>query len=396
MTMPVPNPRLVGFACICCERRLPIGDHVEGCLSCLALGYPASVAPLFDPPATPFASPTANGMARFADMLAYQEFISLGEGATPLLALPKIAERLGLVSLLVKDEGANPTGSHKDRMGAQIAARAVDIGAPGIIAASSGNGGLSVATYAQAYGLPCEIVVTPSLSSRYHQAMEQVGAVLRFEANSLARWCYMRERVHRDGWLPATNYLNPPVGSHPCGVDAYKTVAYELLEAPEAREADMIVVPTARGDLLWGIWRGLLDGRNAGMIARLPRLVAVDPFPRLSRVLHGEDYRGSFAGFSAMTAINGATVTYQAVKALRDSGGSAVVVSDADAMQGRELLTEHAVLLELSSAAALAAISKIMGREGRPRQVVLIGTSRGHDCAEGDRTRPASVEASSL
>lgn len=326
-------------------------------------------------------------MARFADALTHSEFVSLGEGGTPLLSLPAIAERLGLASLLLKDEGANPTGSHKDRMSAQVVARAINIGAPGIVAASSGNGGLSVATYAKVCGMPCEVVVTPALPGPYREALEQVGAILRIAADSRARWSYVQERVRRDGWLPATNYLTPPVGSHPFGVDAYKTIAYELLGDARAREADAIVVPTARGDLLWGIWRGLLDSRDAGLIKRLPRLIAVDPFPRLSRVLHGEDYRANFAGSSAMASINGSTVTNQAVKALEQSGGVAVVVSDAGAVSSRQLLAQHGVDLELSSAAALAAIPAVTNREGWPRKVVLIGTSRGRDCTEANRAR---------
>lgn len=375
----VLNPRLVDFACIRCDQPVPVGDDVEGCPSCLARGYPAGVVPRFKRPDDPPAPSTDAGMARFADRLCYARFSSLGEGDTPLLSLPRIAGELGLASLLIKDEGANPTGSHKDRMSAQVVARAVDIGAPGIIAASSGNGGLSIATYAKAYGLPCQIVVTPTLPERYREAMERAGARLQVEADSLARWRYVSETARRDGWLPATNYLNPPVGSHPFGVDAYKTVAYELLEDPAAAQADAIIVPTARGDLLWGLWRGLLDRQADGQIARLPRLIAVDPFPRLSRVVEGEDYRGNFNGASALAAINGPTVTYQSLKAVNDSGGTAIVTSDAEAERDRARLREEGVQLELSSAAALSAARRLAAQEPGLKNLVLIGTARSED-----------------
>ncbi|MGX1786454.1 threonine synthase [Bosea sp. NPDC055332] len=373
------NPRLVDFVCIRCDQAMPVGDYVEGCPSCLAQGYPAGAIPRFKRPDAPFSRSANAGMAGFSDRLCYERFVSFGEGDTPLRSMPGIARELGLASLLIKDEGANPTGSHKDRMSAQAVARAVDIGARGIIAASSGNGGLSIATYAKACGLPCQVVVTPTLPERYREAMLRAGAQLHVEADSLARWRYVSERVRSDGWLPATNYLNPPVGSHPIGVDAYKTIAYELLEDPAAARADAIIVPTARGDLLWGLWRGLLDQQAAGQVAHLPRLVAVDPFPRLSRVIDGADYRGHFAGTSALAAINGPTVTLQSLKAVGDSGGAAIVVSDAEAERDRARLRDEGIQLELSSAAALSAARRLVAQEPGLKSLVLIGTARSED-----------------
>ena len=73
--------------------------------------------------------------------------------------------------------------------------------------------------------------------------------------------------------------LDPPVGSNPFGLEEYKTVAFELVEQCADEPPTAVLVPTARGDLLWGIWQGLLDARGAGLITELPRLVAIEPSP---------------------------------------------------------------------------------------------------------------------
>jgi len=73
--------------------------------------------------------------------------------------------------------------------------------------------------------------------------------------------------------------------SEPCGVEGYKTLGYELAEEAAVTSADVILVSTASGDLLFGIAKGLIEAKQAGVFARLPRLVAVEPFVRVTRVL---------------------------------------------------------------------------------------------------------------
>jgi threonine synthase len=377
MSLAELNPRLRGFACLRCGEPQPIADYSEGCPACLARGYPASVVPRFDSLPPLAEAGTGRGLRRFAERLPYRRFPSLGEGDTPLLPLGRLAAELGLDALHLKYEGANPSGSHKDRMSAQFVARALDIGAPGVVAASSGNAGLSLAVYAAAAGISCLVVMTEGTGTAYREALERAGARVHTEPDSLARWRHVAELVRREGWLSATNYLDPPVGSHPFGVDGYKTLGYELAENPAAA-ADVVIVPTARGDVLWGLHLGLAEQLGEGLIDRLPRLVAVEPFPRLSRVLAGEDYRAKFAGSSPLAAINGATVTYQAVTALARSKGTAIEVDPQQAWRDQARLAADDVRLELSSAAALSALRLLLANADFPiRRAVLIGTAKG-------------------
>ena len=85
------------------------------------------------------------------------------------------------------------------------------------------------------------------------------GAELQLIENPQERWQFVREKAATDRWVSATNVLVPPTGSEPFGVDGYKTLGYELAEDVAVAESDAILVPTARGDVLWGIYKGFQD-----------------------------------------------------------------------------------------------------------------------------------------
>lgn len=292
----------------------------------------------------------------------------MGEGRTPLVDAPTIADlvRVGRVSL--KLEWCNPTGSHKDRMSAQLVARAKDRGVSAIVAASSGNAGVSLAAYAARAGLRAEIIAIGSLPSTYALAIKAFGGRITMEADSLSRWQHMARHVS-EGAFAATNYVLPAVGTNAFGVEGYKTLAAEIAAGSDM--PDLIVLPTARGDLLSGLYLGFSELGLA-----LPKLVAAEPFPRLARVLAGEDYRSLFDGTTAQFSIAGPTVTYQAVHALHRTGGVAIPVSDDAASTAAHQLARAGFYAELSAAAALAALHQIAADgklKSRYALVVLTG-----------------------
>ncbi len=108
------NSNITGMNCIRCGALHPIADYFEGCPACLAEGFPASVAPYYE------AAPSRFDRHHPEAWLAYPGGPFLGEGRTPLIALPQLANKIGVQSLFAKNEGANPTGSHKDRMSALL------------------------------------------------------------------------------------------------------------------------------------------------------------------------------------------------------------------------------------------------------------------------------------
>lgn len=263
-------------------------------------------------------------------------------------------------------------------MAAQIVSRALEAGATEIVAASSGNAGVAVSAYAARAGLACEVALTPDCSEVFEGVMRSHGArINRFE-NSLDRWPYIRERVLRDGAHTATNFLLPPVGSPPLGVEGYKAIAAELVRQM-SHPPDTVLVPTSRGDLVWGIYAGFLELEARGLTPRRPRLFAVEPLPRLARVLAGVDYRGRFPGKTSQLSIAGSTVTLQAWQALVRSDGGAIVVGDEEARAAQAELARGGVVAELSSASALAAFHQARrdGRIAPDETSVLIITSSG-------------------
>ncbi len=359
------NPRLSGLRCLRCEALLPPADYPEGCPHCLAAGHPASLECRYD---------AAPGDAM--ELPVWQP-VTLGEGATPCLEADALAKTEGVGQLWLKCESANPTGSHKDRMAAQLVSRARLAGAQRVAAASSGNAGVSLAAYCAAAGLRADIAITRNCPPLQREAMQRFGAHLTAFDDSLARWPHVADLCRNQGAFAGTNYLNPPVGTHPYGVEGYKPIAQEILDA--CGLPTDIVVPTARGDLLWGILLGWQHLLRAGRIPRLPRLHAVEPYARLARARSAGDARGLWEGSTDQYSIAGGTVTLQALEALRRSGGSPVEVSDAAAAQAQQRLERMGMATELSSAAALAAVTRLRraGQLDAESSVVLIHTSDG-------------------
>jgi threonine synthase len=343
------------MACLRCNARWPVADYEAGCPRCAAEGHASNLRLTY--------AADAPGV-----VLPYSATLSLGEGGTPLVELPGLAKALKLGRLSAKLEWCNPTGSHKDRMSVQLIARALDRGAARVVAASSGNGGLSIAAYAACAGLPAEIAATDALPQAYRKAIAAHQATLVSFPDSMSRWAHLARRV-ADGAFAATNYRVPAIGTNPFGVEGYKTIAAEL---SLGGKPDLVVMPCSRGDLLSGIRLGF-EELGAGM----PVLVAAEPFARLERVLAGADYRDRFAGDTAQASIAGSTVTWQAVQALRASAGRAVAVDDAAARAAQRQLSACGLHAELSAASALAAIAMLAddgALAGRHAVIVLTGS----------------------
>ncbi len=377
---PMLNPELLGFTCIACAAEFPIADYFEGCPHCLAYGAPASLRPRIASEPSILADARQLRMQRYAHWLPYQSWVTLGEGGTSCVSLPALAGEGSVKAVYIKNEGQNPSGSHKDRVSCLTVTRALDAGYGQIVAASSGNGGASLALYAAAAGLDCCIVSTPSLSPIFRQAIEMTGAELLTVTDSLERWALIADMAREQHWFPATNYLNPPVGSNHFGLPGLATVAFEIFEELHGRDLDAVLVPTSRGDLIWGLYVGFSQLQRLGHIAQLPRLFAVEPYPRIKRVLEGEPVTGSFPGTTAMASIGGSTVTLQAVHAVRATGGAAIVVDEHSVRRDQARLARHGCYAELSSAASLTGLECLVaeGKLSSSDTAVLIATSNGY------------------
>jgi threonine synthase len=292
--------------------------------------------------------------------MPYTQSFTLGEGCTPLRPMPELARRFGIARLGIKDESSNPTGSHKDRMTAIGVTQALDFGAHTLVLASSGNAAVSAAHYAQAAGLACEVATYDDMPAAYARALDVAGARRFAFADNAGRWAFVRERARQAGFFALTNYSLPALGSAPLAIEGYKPIAHECLEQDGL--PDHVVVPTARGDLTWGIFAGFRDLLAGGRIAKLPRIWAVEPFGRLSRVLEGGALAADYPGRTAQFSTAGATVTFLQWQAVIDSGGGAVVVGDDEARAARRLLAQAGISAELCAASALGALQPLRER----------------------------------
>ncbi|MDN3061053.1 pyridoxal-phosphate dependent enzyme [Streptomyces sp. SRF1] len=361
-----------------------------GCPKCQAqLGIPVNYVVQSTPPSIAELQasrerPAGLGIWRWAPQLPVgaAQPVSLNEGNTPLISLPTFGSQFGATRLHIKNESANPTWSHKDRLCAAAVTAAKALGARAVVAASTGNHGASLAAYAARAGMPCVISTLNSVPQTMRVLMESYGAEVRTVEHSEERFEAIAAGVRNEGWYPCSNSSSPPVGSSPYGVDAYKTIAYELWAQTDGKQIDAVVVPTGYGDCLRGIARGFDDLYRAGAVEKLPRLIAAEIFGKVGRSMNTDPIQlGPWPiEESAAFSIGGGYTTYQAVDTIKSHGGEAVVVPESSILATQlELARSEGVYAEASSAVAVAAAAAAY-RDSiveKDDLVVIISTSSG-------------------
>jgi threonine synthase len=368
-----------------------------GCPGCAADGVPVNL--VCDTPGSQIgsalraavgagrATSTPPGLWRWGGALPVdpQFAVCLGEGNTPLVPLARIGAEIGLPRLFGKNETANPTWSHKDRLCALAVAAARALGADTIAGASTGNHGASLAAYAARAGLRCVIITLVSVPETMKTLMLSYGAEVVAVADSARRYVLLADGVRAHGWFAGSNGAVPPVGSTPYGVDGYKTMAYELYEQFDGAVPDVVVLPVTYADCLAGVHRGFTDLRDAGLSTRVPRLIGAEIFTALGAGLRSASEGGDRLGPeptrpTAAFSISGAYTTWQAVQAVRASGGRAMTVTE-DLM----LATQHrlagaeGLFVEASSAVSVAAAGLLAesGQIDPQETVVCVLTASG-------------------
>ena len=375
--------RVVGLTCLRCQTNFNEGWLFASCPRCRENGVSVNLTVTLDlsplhgitPESLP---PTPRGLWRFAATLPLRgdHPISLGEGATPLIHLERLGKRLGLSRLYAKDESQNPTWSYKDRLCAVAVTHAVETGARVITISSTGNHGASTAAYAARAGLPCVIFTLASVPDTMKTLMQAYGAAVVACPTSESRWALMRDGVERHGWYPTSGFVMPPIGSNPYGVEGYKSIAYEIAEDLDWIAPDLVVVPSAYSDGLFGIWKGWTELEKLGLVKTLPRMIAAEPFGPLAHALaeNLEVPERVPSGTSVAFSIASPFGTYQGLTALKASGGAGVQVTDEGIFEGqRALAREEGIFAEPSSVTSLTAVMQLAAqRKLDPDQVIVI------------------------
>jgi len=277
---------------------------------------------------------------RRADLWRYAEVLptpppgggaSLGEGFTPLLESPRLARRLGVGRVWIKDEGQNPTGSFKDRGAAVALAMAREAGVTELAIPSSGNAGASTAAYGAALGVRVHVFVPAVASPVVCEQIVAYGAALTKVDGNLAD-CGMAaaEAARRGGWFFYATLREP------YRVEGKKTMAYEIVEQLGFRVPDAILYPTGGTTGFVALWKAFDEMQRLGWIgARRPRMISVQadgcgPLVRAwERQEEAVEPWGPVTtwapGLSAPTVFAGEL----ALAVLRESGGAGVTVADA-------------------------------------------------------------------
>lgn len=368
-----------GLQCIRCGKLFALNRYREGCDDCLTSGISSNLTVAYSPRTAPAfgwsqvpALPAS--MWRWSELLPAEasEAVSLNEGQTPLVSI----DRMGLGPVWLKDESRNPTWSFKDRLASSAVTMAKKLGARVIASSSTGNAGAATAAYAARAGLPCVIVTYSGAAGPLVTQMRAYGAMLVSVPSSADRWTVLSAAVDRWGWFPTTVYFGPAVGSNPLGIEGYKTLAYEIVDALHGDVPDWCALPVCYGDAIYGMWKGFEEMRELGWTHRSPRFLAAEVSGSLERALAlGEDMPTVITRreASVATSIGALQGTVQGALAVRRSGGAAVFVSDPEIVTWSERLARvEGVFPEPSAAAVLPAIARMRERgDMRPDDTVV-------------------------
>jgi threonine synthase len=277
--------------------------------------------------------------------------VTLGEGHTPLLHAPRLSERFG-VDVWLKWEGANPTGSFKDRGMSVAVTRALEDGASGVVCASTGNTAASAAAYAARAGLEAVIVVVAggAASSKLVQVRAVGGRVVEVEGTFTDAYAEA-ERLAADDGLVLVNSTNPN------RIEGQKTAAFEILEQLGSLP-DVLALPYGGGGNTKAYARGFLEAAG-----ELPRLHPTEAERRVDTLA---------SAIRIVEPIHRAEVE----EALARSGGAIVTVSDDELAAAWRLLGhEEGLFCEPASAAGVAAVARGAVHDGE--RVVCVITGHG-------------------
>lgn len=391
---------VAGYACFLCGQVYSVDLLIDskGCPACLSLA-PSNLHVIYrrqDDKPHMVSETSLPSLWRYSDRLPFdrQDAISLGEGLTPLRPAVKLGAAIGVPGLLVKNEGYNPTWSHKDRFSTVAITAAMRRGAKVVATSSTGNAGASLAAYAARAGLPCIVATLAGSAGPMLTQIQKYGARVVPFKNKSDRWAFLAEGVERFGWFATSPYRHPVVGSHPIGIEGYKTIAFEIVEQMGGKPPDWCALPVCYGDALAGIWLGFRELLESGEIVRMPRMLAAEVHGSLERAIAEQTDRipDMPAAFNALAVSIGATrSTFQALKALRETNGAALAISNEGLVSLQEnVAATEGLFLELSSTIPIAAIREARQRNiiGRDETAVAVVTASGLK----DTDRSASPE----
>jgi len=306
------------------------------------------------------------------------EIVSHPEGNTPLLERRAVAMWAGVERLLMKHEGHNPTGSFKDRGMTVAMTQARRTSARAVACASTGNTSASLAAYAALAGVPALVFVPAG-----KVALGKIAQTMAYGARTLL------VRGNFDDCLRLAREASAALGIHllnsvnPFRLEGQKTIVFELLDQLDWSPPDWIALPAGNLGNTSAFGKALREAHAAGLIARLPRLAAVQasgaaPF--------AQSFRGGFAERvqvdpdTIATAIRiGAPASWdRAVRAINETNGVVTSVSDAEILEAKAVIDASGVGCEPASAASVAGVRQLRSRGVIAPDARVVAVLTGH------------------
>jgi len=300
-------------------------------------------------------------------------------GWTPVYNCAQIADRYAVGQLLIKDDGRNPTASFKDRPSALAVAKAKEAAARIITTASSGNAGSALAGMCASVGMESVIFVPASAPEPKIAQLQIYGAVVVLVEGSYDQaYDLCIEASRRFGWYQRSTGYNPFTR------EGKKTAALEIAEQLSWNVPDTVIVPVGDGNIISGLWKGFNDLQQIGFIDHLPRMIGIQS-EAASAIVDAAKGDGTVREGSANTIADSINVgrprdATMAVRAIRESGGLAVSVSDDQIVSAiPQLAREAGVFAEPAAAAAYAGFMRLCdtGAFEREERVLLMVTGNG-------------------
>src|SRR5271163_1454415 len=316
---------------------------------------------------------------RFLPVTDSTPVVTLNEGNTPLIESPAVAERLGLnIKVYFKFEGANPTGSFKDRGMTVAISKAQGEGARAVICASTGNTAASAAAYAGRAGLKAFVLIPKGAVAlgKLSQSVMHGAKVVEVIGNFDICLKMVRDLSERDPTrIRLVNSVNPD------RIEGQKTAAFEVCDqlgdAP-----DFHFLPVGNAGNITAYWLGYREYQSLGLASRLPKMMGYQAAESAPIVLgHPIDDPHTVA-----TAIKiGNPASWKGAEAARDeSGGIIDLVTDAEILAAYRLIAAHGVFAEPASAASVAGVLKYAATGALRPGSVVVCTLTGHGLKDPD------------
>lgn len=322
---------------------------------------------------------------RYAEVLPVRDpqfRFSLGEGYTPLIDVPRLADRLRVEKLWIKDEGQNPTGSFKARGLVMAIARAAELGVTEVAIPSAGNAGSAAAAYAAAANMRCHVVLPDDTPRPIVEEIRALGADVQLIRGLITdAAAIVGTGVKEHGWFDLSTLKEP------YRVEGKKTMGYELFEQLGGRLPDAIVYPTGGGTGLVGMWKAFEEMEELGWIgAERPRMISVQA-SGCAPIVRAWENEEEFAEpwpdahtYASGLRVPRAVGDFLILAGIRESGGAAIAVNDQQMEDAVRMVgSTTGIFAAPEGGATAAAIPLLLQRKllDAKEEIVLFNTGSG-------------------